>query len=110
MSWNGSGDERFGSGDEDFDRDHEAWEESDGRRWPLHWRGLYPRERWLWFEQLWTDVCALRERYRLSVRSDKHRYGTGWRLHARTGDPEMVVTIEPDPSKGLSGARSDRHR
>ena len=32
-------------------------------------RGLYPRERWLWFEQLWTDVCGLRERYRLPIRS-----------------------------------------
>jgi hypothetical protein len=38
-------------------------------RWPLDWRGLYPRERWLWFEQLWEDVLALRERYRLPVRS-----------------------------------------
>jgi hypothetical protein len=49
-----------------FDDD---WHEADGRRWPLGWRGLYPRERWMWFEQLWTDVCALRERYRLPVRS-----------------------------------------
>ncbi len=39
------------------------------RRWPLHWEGLYPRERWLWFEQLWTDVCPLRARYRLPLRS-----------------------------------------
>jgi hypothetical protein len=69
MSWNGSGDERFEPGDDGFDRGDDAWEESDGRRWPLVWQGLYPRERWLWFEQLWTDVCALRERYRLSVRS-----------------------------------------
>lgn len=38
-------------------------------RWPLDPRGLYPRERWLWFEQLWTDACMLRERYRLSLRS-----------------------------------------
>jgi hypothetical protein len=38
-------------------------------RWPLDWRGLYPRERWLWFEQLWCDVCMLRERYRLAVRA-----------------------------------------
>ncbi len=69
MSWNGSGNERFGPGDDGFDRDDDAWEEPDGRRWPLNYEGLYPRERWLWFEQLWTDVCALRERYRLSVRS-----------------------------------------
>ncbi len=41
----------------------------DLQRWPLTWRGLYPRERWLWFEQLWSDTCMLRERYRLMVRS-----------------------------------------
>ena len=40
-----------------------------GERWPLDWRGLYPRERWMWFEQLWEDVCLLRHRYRLSIRS-----------------------------------------
>ncbi|HEX8975875.1 MAG TPA: hypothetical protein VF781_05125 [Solirubrobacteraceae bacterium] len=38
-------------------------------RWPLTWRSLYPRERWLWFERLWTDVVGLRDRYRLAVRS-----------------------------------------
>jgi len=38
-------------------------------RWPLGWQGLYPRERWLWFEQLWSDVGALRARYRLPLRS-----------------------------------------
>jgi hypothetical protein len=38
-------------------------------RWPLDWRGLLPRERWIWFERLWVDVCRLRERYRLPVRS-----------------------------------------
>jgi hypothetical protein len=43
--------------------------DDDGRRWPLTWRELYPRERWLWFEQLWSDVCSLRERYRLAIRS-----------------------------------------
>jgi hypothetical protein len=42
----------------------------EGGRWPLDWRSLYPRERWLWWEQLWMDVCALRDRYRLPVRSD----------------------------------------
>jgi hypothetical protein len=29
---------------------------------PTH---LLPRERWLWWEQLWTDVLALGQRYRL---------------------------------------------
>jgi len=46
----------------------DEWEEL-APRWPLSWHGLYPHERWLWFEQLWNDVCMLRERYRLSVRS-----------------------------------------
>jgi hypothetical protein len=55
--------------------DHYDDRELDGElgegsaRWPLGWQGLYPRERWLWFEQLWTDVCGLRERYRLPLRS-----------------------------------------
>jgi hypothetical protein len=40
-----------------------------GLRWPLTWRGLLPRERWVWFDRLWSDVCALHLRYRLSVRS-----------------------------------------
>jgi hypothetical protein len=35
------------------------------------WEGLYARERWLWFEQLWSDACALQKRYRLPLR-------TGW--------------------------------
>lgn len=44
-------------------------DDPDDRRWPLTWRALYPRERWLWFEQLWSDACMLRERYRLTIRS-----------------------------------------
>ena len=44
-----------------FDPRDDGWEEPDARRWPLVPHGLYPRERWLWFEQLWTDVCILRE-------------------------------------------------
>jgi hypothetical protein len=44
-------------------------DEADVGRWPMSWRGLYPRERWLWFEQLWSDACALRSRYRLALRS-----------------------------------------
>ena len=38
-------------------------------RWPMTPNDLLPRERWLWWEQLWSDVCALRVRYRLGVRS-----------------------------------------
>ena len=49
--------------------DGEPWEEDEPQRWPLTWRGLLPRERWMWFERLWEDVVTLRERYRLAVRS-----------------------------------------
>ena len=38
-------------------------------RWPLDSRDLYPRERWMWFEQLWRDSCMLQRRYRLGLRS-----------------------------------------
>ncbi len=48
--------------------DDDGWGE-DSARWPMTWRGLYPRERWLWFQRLWNDVCALRERYHLAMRS-----------------------------------------
>lgn len=42
---------------------------AEPQRWPLDWRALYPHERWLWFEHLWCDVCMLRDRYRLPVRT-----------------------------------------
>jgi hypothetical protein len=45
------------------------WDEAEPLRRPLDWRGLHPKERWDWFERLWEDVCALRDRYRLAVRS-----------------------------------------
>ena len=38
-------------------------------RWPMAPNDLLPREQWLWWEQLWSDVCALRVRYKLAVRS-----------------------------------------
>jgi hypothetical protein len=47
----------------------EGWDDDEALRWPLTWRGLYPRERWLWFERLWADVGSLRRRYRLPIRS-----------------------------------------
>jgi hypothetical protein len=52
-----------------FDAGGDGLQEPATGRWPLHWQGLYPRERWMWFEQLWRDVCRLRTRYRLAVRS-----------------------------------------
>jgi hypothetical protein len=41
----------------------------DAHRWPMAPTDLLPGERWLWWEQLWSDVCALRGRYHLPVRS-----------------------------------------
>jgi hypothetical protein len=78
MSWSGPGGDRCE--DPDGDRwegpDADDWADAVGdlgedltRSWPLHWRELYPRERWLWFEQLWRDVCMLRDRYGLAIRS-----------------------------------------
>ena len=40
------------------------------QRWPLTPANLLPRERWLWWEQLWTDVLMLAERYRISLGKD----------------------------------------
>jgi hypothetical protein len=61
MSWHEPGEESFDP--------HDDWAQTEGRRWPLSSQGLLPRERWLWFEQLWTDVCTLRGRFRLPVRA-----------------------------------------
>jgi hypothetical protein len=49
--------------------DESSSDHAGPRRWPLHWAGLLARERWLWFEQLWSDASMLRERYRLGLRS-----------------------------------------
>jgi hypothetical protein len=54
---------------DNFEEPEGDWEDGVAQRWPMHWHGLYPRERWLWFEQLWSDVCMLRGRYHLQVRS-----------------------------------------
>jgi hypothetical protein len=62
VSWYGPQD---GAGEEPFGE----WDEAGAGRWPLQWQGLYPRERWMWFEQLWIDACRLRERFRLALRS-----------------------------------------
>jgi hypothetical protein len=62
MSW-------LGPESEPPDESGEPWGEEEERRWPLTWQGLYPRERWRWFEQLWSDACVLRSRYRLPIRS-----------------------------------------
>ncbi len=74
-------DDELGWPEGEDDPGNQGWEGFDGSgwhladvgaespRWPLNWMGLYPRERWMWFEQLWSDVCALRQRFRLPVRS-----------------------------------------
>ncbi len=53
---------------EDHDDEYEPGP-AEPRRWPLTSHGLYPRERWRWFEQLWNDVCSLQARFGLPVRS-----------------------------------------
>jgi len=52
----------------DTDR-HDGWQQDGPQRWPLHWGALFPRERWMWFERLWSDVLTMRERYLLPVRA-----------------------------------------
>jgi hypothetical protein len=46
-----------------------GWGVSESEARPLSWRQLDPRDRRPWFESLWQQVCMLRERYRLMVRS-----------------------------------------
>ena len=57
-----------GPGDADWRLGEETVGTASGR-WPLDARALLASERRLWYEQLWTDACMLRERYRLSLRS-----------------------------------------
>ena len=92
---------------------------STSRSWPLDWRSLYPRERWMWFEQLWTDVCMLRERYRLAVRSgggrtrSRSRRWPRWRRGAplrlrRLGRPagQAGAALRPRADRGAAARRS----
>ena len=69
--WPGDGwDEAWNAWDgQDESRDGWPLDGEPRTSWPLDWRGLYARERWLWFEQLWCDVCMLRERYHLAIRA-----------------------------------------
>ena len=45
------------------------WIEDDANslahHWPMAPNDLLPRERWLWWEQLWSDVLMLGEQDRL---------------------------------------------
>ena len=49
--------------------EHDELELGD-RRWPLSPTDLLPRERWLWWEQLWSDVLMLGNRYRIRPGKD----------------------------------------
>jgi hypothetical protein len=42
----------------------------DQRRWPMTPTDLLPRERWLWWQQLWSDVIMLGRRYRVRPGKD----------------------------------------
>jgi hypothetical protein len=44
--------------------------DADDGRWPMVWHALAPGARWRWFDRLWSDVCSLSARYRISVRSE----------------------------------------
>jgi hypothetical protein len=48
----------------------------DQRRWPMTPTDLLPRERWLWWQQLWSDVNMLGERYRVRPGKDWWEDGT----------------------------------
>jgi hypothetical protein len=91
VSWQEPEDGRSDEPGEDF-ADVEA------RRWPLDWHTTYPRERWMWFERLWTNVCMLRERYRLPIRS-------GWWEHQLQVDALAAVAAWVD--RYDSGAWTD---
>ena len=71
------------------------------RRWPLAATGLLPRERWLWWEQLWSDVIGLGKRshrstggrtVRRSRRSRAGRAGSAVRLR-RMDDPPGKLAL-----------------
>jgi hypothetical protein len=59
-------DERHPAADTEFE---DELDELDDGQLPMTWHALAPGARWRWFDQLWSDVCSLSARYRLSVRS-----------------------------------------
>jgi hypothetical protein len=44
-------------------------------RWPMASTDLLPRERWLWWERLWSDVLMLAKRYPISPGNDWWEHG-----------------------------------
>ena len=85
------------------DANDPGWEELDDSgelepaRWPLAPTGvLLPREKWLWFQQLWTDVCSLRDRYRgdLPIRSGWWRTSSTSRRSPRSPHGSTATTAE----------------
>ena len=59
-------DDPWAAGDDDEARDSDMFDEHP----PMTWQRLPPAQRWSWFDQLWSEVCVLRERYRLAIRSE----------------------------------------
>ncbi len=47
----------------------DSWEAAAPTGRELSWRQLDPTHRRYWLERLWSDVCMLRERYGLRLRS-----------------------------------------
>jgi hypothetical protein len=47
----------------------DGWEAAEPTGRELSWRQLDPSHHRHWFERLWADVCMLRKRYRLMLRS-----------------------------------------
>jgi hypothetical protein len=59
------------------------------QRWPMTPSHLLPRERWLWWEQLWSDAVALGDRYRL-------RPCSGWWEQAVAGEALAALAAWAD--------------
>lgn len=66
-------------------------------RWPRPPNHLLPRERWLWWEQLWTDVLMLADRYR--IRPMKDWWENATQVEALRSRPGWSVTT---PANGMT--------
>jgi hypothetical protein len=52
-----------------FEDELDELDDAEDGHWPMTWHALAPGARRRWFDRLWSDVCSLSARYRLSVRS-----------------------------------------
>jgi hypothetical protein len=64
----------------DWSEDKHDEVELGDRRWPMAPTDLLPREQWLWWEQLWSDVEMLGKRYR--IRPDREWWEEGAQVEA----------------------------